>query len=168
MIKDSLFARATTDPPRNAARVGSSPAAPARPFTTTSHSTPAISTTTVGPAMTSNSGIALRVTVLLSPGVDPQLQVRNGREDDTATTDGWNSRTCSSSSSPRPPEAAKPTTSKRSGLRRMTLSACVPMEPVLPDHDVARVNPRRRARTAVAAAEPGDKASNRRPRHHRL
>ena len=59
----------------------------------------------------------------------------------TATTRTPSSAACSASSSGCPPPAASATTRKRSGLRRITSTACVPMDPVDPSRTTSRGAP---------------------------
>ena len=121
--RDSLFASASVFPFCNAANVGPRPEEPTRAFRTMSASVSAASRSAAsGPLRTS------------TPRSEPMLFRTSSAAASSAiaTTGGRNSRICPINSSWFVPATDRPTTLKRSGLRRTTSRAWVPTDPVEP------------------------------------
>jgi hypothetical protein len=125
-ISDSLLASASVRPAVSAASVAGRPSAPSSPLSTTSHGCRAISATPSGPASSDTD----------RSSASRNAPTASGRP--TATTSGRNSATCEASSAGSRPPAASPTTRNRSGLRRTTSSAWVPIDPVDPSTTTER------------------------------
>src|SRR3954452_15235607 len=120
---DSLLARATVLPAWSAASVGPSPALPTSALTTKS---PSVSRASCSAAF----GPTMNSTPLSWPRC--AWMSRAASSSAIATCGGRNSRICPTNSSWFMPAADRPTTLNRSGLRRTTSSAWVPIDPVAP------------------------------------
>src|SRR5262245_29509188 len=119
---DSLLARASIFPDCKVARDGPSPMPPTMAFSTMSASDSRASVSMAwGPDSSSTSRTAPIFAFSWAAACSSAIATRGGR----------NSRTCPTSSSWLVP-APRPTTRNRSGLRRTTSSAWVPIEPVEP------------------------------------
>ena len=133
MISDSLLASASTRPASRAARVGPRPAAPARPFSTTSQcGRRASSALASGPADHGGHRADGVIAAASARGRPPE------RRSATATTSTANSMACWAAGRGRGRSRRARRSRKRPGLRRTMSSAWVPMEPVLPSTTTRR------------------------------
>ena len=139
-MSDSLLARASVFPDCSAASDGAKPTAPTMAFSTMSASD--------SRAMVSAASVPARISMpRIAPS--PALISRAASSSAIATSGGRNSRICPTSSSWLV-AAASATTLNRSGLRRTTSSACVPIDPVEPRIATARIGlPERLPRPAT-------------------
>ena len=120
---DSLLASATVFPACRAASVGARPADPTSPFRTKSASVFAAMTSAASGPTISSTPFTCPSLALTSAAAFSSAMAMNG---------GRNSRVWPTSSSWFIPAADKPTILNRSGCRRTTSSAWVPIDPVEP------------------------------------
>src|SRR6266480_3416405 len=120
---DSLLASATVFPAWRAASVGARPADPTRPFRTKSASVfAAMISAASGPTITSTPFTCPSLALTSAAAFSSAMAMKGGR----------NSRVWPTRSSWFIPAADSPTILNRSGCRRTTSSAWVPMDPVEP------------------------------------
>ena len=114
------------------------PTAPATPLRTTSPGQVAACAIASGPAMTSGIGWPAVWSALAAAAASADRTSAWALGRATATRGAPNSMACWASRAGLPPPAASPATRNRSGLRRITSRAWVPIDPVEPRMTTAR------------------------------